>query len=230
LTVENEIIVDFPLRGEWISPTTPGKRIPSHGIDKYGETYAYDFLQVKPNFIAETFYNASFFRYLLFGVSLEQCYCYGQNIFSVFDGEVVEIENNVDERKKVNLFKDLQYMYKVTSDFNPRRDEKKIIAGNYVIIKKSAGIYALFAHLKKGSIVLRVGQKVESRQFIGMVGHSGNSMAPHLHFQLMNSRDISIAEGLPCAFRSYEIMRNNKWIRVEKGIPTEKDKIRCIID
>jgi hypothetical protein len=38
------IIVEFPLRGEWLSPNTPGTRIPSHGTNRLGTRYAYDFI------------------------------------------------------------------------------------------------------------------------------------------------------------------------------------------
>jgi hypothetical protein len=40
---DNAFVVEFPLRGEWMSPTTPIKRIPSHGTDQLGQRYAYDF-------------------------------------------------------------------------------------------------------------------------------------------------------------------------------------------
>lgn len=30
------IVVDFPLRGEWVAPNIPGHRVPSHGIDLLG--------------------------------------------------------------------------------------------------------------------------------------------------------------------------------------------------
>ena len=40
------IIVEFPLRGEWLSPNTPGTKIPSHGTNQLGTRYAYDFIQV----------------------------------------------------------------------------------------------------------------------------------------------------------------------------------------
>ena len=42
----NPIIAQFPLRGEWYSPNTPGTKIPSHGTDQLGTRYAYDFIQV----------------------------------------------------------------------------------------------------------------------------------------------------------------------------------------
>lgn len=58
------------------------------------------------------------------------------------------------------------------------------------------------------------------------MGHSGNSFAPHLHFQLMDSSDISIANGLPCAFEQYEVFQKGEWKKVANGIPTDKDRIR----
>ncbi len=44
------MIVEFPLRGDWIAPNTPGHRVPSHGTDIFGQTYAYDFLKVDAHF------------------------------------------------------------------------------------------------------------------------------------------------------------------------------------
>lgn len=44
--VHEPIIVKFPLRGEWLSPNTPGTKVPSHGTDRFGTRYAYDFIQV----------------------------------------------------------------------------------------------------------------------------------------------------------------------------------------
>ena len=57
---------------------------------------------------------------------------------------------------------------------------------------------------------------------IGNVGHSGNSFAPHLHFQLMDRCDIATANGIPCAFEEYEIFQNGNWKKVADGIPTIK--------
>lgn len=44
--MKNPIIMGFPLRGEWLSPNTPGTKIPSHGTNQLGTRYAYDFIQV----------------------------------------------------------------------------------------------------------------------------------------------------------------------------------------
>ena len=40
------IIMAFPLRGEWLAPQTPGTKIPSHGTNRLGTRYAFDFIQV----------------------------------------------------------------------------------------------------------------------------------------------------------------------------------------
>jgi hypothetical protein len=45
--LEEAVVVEFPLRGErWVAVTTPGDRIPSHGVNMLGQRYAYDLLKV----------------------------------------------------------------------------------------------------------------------------------------------------------------------------------------
>lgn len=219
-------IIDFPLRGEWISPNTPGKKIPSHGTNEYGETYAYDFVKVKKGNGVYKFYNESLIRYLLFGVPLERCYGWGENIYAPCDGEIKMVVDGVKERQNVNLISDLKYMRRVTEDFKQGKVGYREVAGNYVIMKCDEGVYALFAHMKTNSIAVAIGQKIKKGQIIGKVGHSGNSTAPHLHFQMMDNENIRIAKGIPCAFESYEALIKGKWIKIVNGIPTGKEPIR----
>jgi len=110
--------------------------------------------------------------------------------------------------------------------FDPETDNVQSVAGNYIIIKFGDTIYAALCHLQTGSIRVSVGKSVAKGEIIGNVGHSGNSFSPHLHFQLMDSSDISIANGLLCAFEEYELFKNGTWERVTEGIPTNKDRIR----
>ena len=217
------IILDFPLRGEWITPNTPGKQIPSHGIDIFGETYAYDFVKIMKHHGIKKFYKPSLLKYLIKGVPLDECYGWSQDIFSPCDGEIIKVEDGVKERELVSLIGDLKYMAKMNASVRLGDYKYREIAGNYIIMKCHEQEYALFAHLKKDSIIVKVGDIVKKGDIIGKVGHSGNSTAPHLHFQLMDNADPKYARGLLCGFEYYEIQKKGQWIKIENGIPTHKD-------
>lgn len=224
----NPVIVEFPLRGEWISPNTPGTKIPSHGTNLLGTRYAYDFIQVDWNRIGKPAYCVSLMEYFLSGVQLSDYYCWGQEIYAPCDGIVVVAEDGYIENPKTNLFADMSKAYRSAHYFDPHKDDIQSIAGNYIIIKYSEDIYAAICHLQTGSIQVSVGEAVTKGDIIGKVGHSGNSYAPHLHFQLMDSCNIATANGIPCAFEKYEIFQNGKWETVTNGIPTNKDRIRFL--
>lgn len=219
-TMESTISIDLPLRGVWKTPNTPGKKIPSHGIDEYGETYAYDFVGVDANRKIDKFYKVSVLSYLLKGVPLDKCFGWGSNVYAPFEGDIVKIEDGVIERNPVNIKNDIRYMREITRRFELGQAEYREVAGNYVILKKSNNVYALFAHLQMHSICIKEGEKVKIGQVIGSVGHSGNSTAPHLHFQLMDNIDPKKSKGIPCSFRDYEELKNGKWERIENGIPS----------
>ena len=220
------IIVEFPLRGEWLSPNTPGTKIPSHGTDQLGTRYAYDFIQVDWERTGYPSYRVSFLKYLILGVPLNEYYCWGQEIYAPCDGIVVQAEDGYKERTRTNLFSDMFNAYKNVHYFDPKKDDIQLVAGNYIIMECDNNVYVAIVHLQTGSIKVSVGQSVKKGEVIGRVGHSGNSFAPHLHFQLMDSSDIATANGLPCAFEQYEVFQNGEWQIVVNGIPTNKDRIR----
>jgi murein DD-endopeptidase MepM/ murein hydrolase activator NlpD len=89
----------------------------------------------------------------------------------------------------------------------------------------TAGTYALYAHLAPGSVAVTRGQQVRAGEVLGRVGHTGNSTAPHLHFQLMDSGDPLQARGIPCAFAAYLVERDRQWRRVGPGIPHRRERI-----
>jgi len=226
MAINTPIIIEFPLRGEWLSPNTPGKKIPSHGTDRLGSRYAYDFLQVDWKRKGWPSYSVHWLQYFLFGVSLNKCYCWGQEVHAPCDGIIVQAQDGYEERAKANLLSDLFVAIKSAYAFNPRKDNIQLVAGNYIIMKCSDNVYAAFVHLQKGSIGISVGQSVKKGDVLGKVGHSGNSFSPHLHFQLMDSSDILTAKGLPCAFEQLEIFNDGEWRKVFNSIPTDKDRIR----
>jgi murein DD-endopeptidase MepM/ murein hydrolase activator NlpD len=59
--------------------------------------------------------------------------------------------------------------------------------GNSVILDLGQHRYALYAHLKPRSIKVKRGQSVMRGQLIALVGNSGNSVAPHLHFHVIDT-------------------------------------------
>ena len=54
--------------------------------------------------------------------------------------------------------------------------------GNYCIIDHGDGTQTLYAHAK--TIMVEVGDKVTQGQTIGEIGDTGNTTAPHLHFEV----------------------------------------------
>ena len=226
--MNNPIIVAFPLRGEWQSPNTPGNKIPSHGTNRFGTRYAYDFIQVDWTRRGWPAYRSSLPQYLIGGLPISDYYCWGQKIYAPYDGIVVKAADQYEERQQTNLLGDLKNAYQNAHHFDPVIDDPRTVAGNYIIIEHSPTIYAALCHLQQDSVQVTEGQLIKKGDFLGRVGHSGNSFAPHLHFQLMNSSDITKAKGLPCAFETYEVYRNGKWQTVDAGIPTSKDRIRFV--
>ena len=224
--LEKPIIVEFPLRGEWAAPNTPGKSIPSHGTDQLGQRYAYDFYQVDWEKKGMPFYDAHGLRYFFFGLPLQLCLCWGQAVYAPCNGEIVKAEDGLEERPVVHWLSDLWVVLKNALTFNPEKDGLQTVVGNYVIMKCRDNVFALFAHLQTGSIQVSAGQSIEKGQVLGRVGHSGNSTAPHLHFQLMDSSDLIMAKGIPCAFRVYERWREGDWETTSNGVPTDKDRMR----
>lgn len=220
------IIVEFPLRGEWLSPNTPGAKIPSHGTNQLGARYAYDFIQVDWKRKGLPAYHGSLLQYLLFGIPISNYYCWGQEVFAPCDGIVVQAQDGYEERERTNLLSDLSRAYHNAHYFNPKEDNVQSVAGNFIIIECGNNVYAALVHLETGSIQVTTNQSVKKGEVIGKVGHSGNSLGPHLHFQLMDSIDIATANGLPCAFEKYEIYKDGEWQEVINGIPTNKDRIR----
>ncbi|WP_053228400.1 M23 family metallopeptidase [Spirochaeta cellobiosiphila] len=207
-----------------MTPNTPGSNVPSHGTDLFGETYAIDFIMIGEK--GKLPYKSSFLRYLLKGLPLGNFYGWGQKIYSPVEGEVVDIENNIEERNPVNIFHDYRNTMRVTKQFMEGSISHKLITGNYVTIKISDKQYALLAHLKQNSIAVEVGQKVRVNDIIGELGHSGNSTMPHLHMQFMDSLDYKHAQGIPFVFNHYECKKKGKWIKVSNSLPLKTDIIR----
>jgi murein DD-endopeptidase MepM/ murein hydrolase activator NlpD len=50
---------------------------------------------------------------------------------------------------------------------------------------------------------VEVGDRVTTGQQIAECGNSGNSTQPHVHVQVMNSLDLTVARGVPIEFLNF---------------------------
>lgn len=231
----NEVLyIDFPLKGHWNAPNTPGDKIPSHGSDALGQTYAIDLYRTDLN-NTKKIQNENLLKLLTIGVKTNNIFCYNENIYSPLDGEVVTTYYKCKDPKRVNpIFEILKLIcrsiFVTTIAMFVKIDQNFLskFVGNYIIIKHDNNLYSLFAHLSQYSNKLKTGDKIKNGQVIGKIGHTGNSTAPHLHFQLMDSSDLLKAKGIQFKFKKYYKKQNNTWIEVLNDVPKSNEIISLV--
>jgi murein DD-endopeptidase MepM/ murein hydrolase activator NlpD len=220
--MEHPVIVDFPLRGEWVAFNSPGDCVPSHGVDMLGQRFAYDFVRVDRR-KGWRIHPAGGLRSNLLGFPVRETYAWGQPVHMPFDGEIVEARDGYPERRRIVPIREIAVVIKNSVTFNPAN--LRPVLGNFVIAR-SGDTFAMFAHLTPGSVIVEAGQAVRSGNQVGRVGHTGNSTAPHLHFQLMDSADLLNARGVPCASRGLEVERDGEWVAERDLVPRRQDRVR----
>lgn len=58
------------------------------------------------------------------------------------------------------------------------------LAANYVIVEHEGGVRTKYWHMKTDSVAVAVGDAVTCGDRLGLIGSSGNSSTPHLHFEV----------------------------------------------
>jgi hypothetical protein len=117
---------------------------------------------------------------------------YDQPVLAVAIGRVVAMRNDLDDQLPGHLP-------------DPASLAIDTVDGNYVVLDLGDGFFAFYAHMRKGSVSVRVGQTVRPGQEIGRLGNSGNTSAPHLHLQVMAGASPLGANGLPYVFRAFTL-------------------------
>ena len=221
------VVVEFPLRGEWNALNTPGERVPSHGTDFFGQRYAFDFVQMDAS--ATWYYPGevrALARHLTIGLPASRFYCWARKVHATAAGRVVRAVNDVPDRRRVQFAWELLRVA-VVAPWTTALAGDEPLAGNHVIVEGEEG-FALYAHLRQGSVTVSTGDRLQQGDVIGEVGNSGNSTMPHLHFQLMNGPNPREAAGIPCIFRMYERFADGAWAMVERDVPAALERIRSI--
>jgi Peptidase family M23 len=125
------------------------------------------------------------------GSQNEQYFCFGADVVSVAAGTVVSVRDGMPEetpnQPPLNLLQPAD------------------AAGNNVVVQVAPAVWATYAHLQPGSIRVAAGDQVTAGQPLGLLGNSGASTAPHLHFQLSDSPDLLTSNSLPFVFDRYTL-------------------------
>jgi murein DD-endopeptidase MepM/ murein hydrolase activator NlpD len=74
------------------------------------------------------------------------------------------------------------------------------------VLQIASDTWAIYGHLQTGRITVRVGDQVVAGQPLGRVGNSGNSLAPHLHFQLSDGPVLVTSNSVPFVLDRYRVV------------------------
>ncbi|KAB3536061.1 M23 family metallopeptidase [Alkaliphilus pronyensis] len=174
----------LPFEDEWLIMNGGIDQKDSHSWEVINQRYAYDFVMADSNNI----------RHINEGNKLTDYICFGKNILSPADGEVMATKNNVRDYPYPGTMK-LDFL---STDFR----------GNFVIIKHEENEYSFMAHFIPGSIRVKKGDYVKRGEVIGRCGNSGHSTEPHLHLHFQNRPSFYFADGLPIKFSSLKVNGN----------------------
>jgi Peptidase family M23 len=184
-------VIGPPLRGgTWMAANGPNARsghrralIPTGGTATIAQRFAIDYVKLNDSNTTHTGDALVNDNYLAEGV----------DALAVANGRVVAVKDSIPEN-----------VPGVSSRAVPITLET--VGGNHVIIDIGGGYFAFYAHLKPGSIRVREGQRVKRGQVIGLVGNSGNSTEPHLHFHVSDGNSPLGSEGVPYRQESFELV------------------------
>ncbi|MEO6447589.1 MAG: M23 family metallopeptidase [Gemmatimonadaceae bacterium] len=191
-SVGREVVsIGPPLRGgPWLAANGPGPvsghrraLIPVDGTPAIAQRFAIDYVMLDTagrTFTGDRLKNESY-------------YAEGVDALAVADGIVVVTKDSIPEN-----------VPGATSRAVPITLET--IGGNHVILDLGQGRYAFYAHLQPGSLRVKAGDRVQRGQVLGLVGNSGNSTEPHLHFHISDSPSPLGSEGLPYTHEQFELV------------------------
>ncbi|HEY1599935.1 MAG TPA: DUF3887 domain-containing protein [Pirellulales bacterium] len=88
--------------------------------------------------------------------------------------------------------------------------------GNCLIIDQGSNEFAVYAHLKPGSLRVRRGDKVRQGQVVALCGNSGNTSEPHLHFHLQDNALLQNGAGITPYFTNVKCRRGDDTLTDEE--------------
>jgi hypothetical protein len=86
-------------------------------------------------------------------------------------------------------------------------------AGNHVVIEAAKDRFVFVAHLQKGSVRVKAGQKLAVGDPLGLCGNSGNSDAPHVHLHVQDTPTLNRGNGQNPVFTGINVELTGKVFR-----------------
>jgi Peptidase family M23 len=183
--------------------TMPGLK--AHGWTSNFQRYAYDFVIVNEEGVM--YRGAPKNREGWFDDDAKDdndlYYAFGQPVHAAGAGRVVATHDGEPDDGRIDW------------DGLSKREIK--ITGNYVVIDHLNGEFSWFGHLKQGSVRVRPGQMVQQGEVVGQVGSSGDSLFPHLHYELRTGPGDKGVEGLPSYFSGFRRLLRSGMVTIERG-------------
>ncbi len=133
----------------------------------------------------------------------EDWFCFDRSLLAPADGVVIRVDDNVVDAPPGPI----------TSS-----------AANRVILEHRPGEWSELVHLRHGSIVVHVGQRVTRGQPIARCGNAGAG-APHLHYALLGSIDPILTR--PFSFTSAEVRAEGRERGPLATPPVAGDRVRA---
>lgn len=173
--------------GDWLAGGGPSNSsshrrslIPFNGAVRISQRFATDWVKIGPN--GNTWHDNRSRN--------ENFWGFGEPVIAVADGEVIStmdtIPDNTPDKLPVSTL--------------------ATISGNHIILRIGPSQYAMYAHLKRGSLRVHAGQRVKRGDVLGLLGNSGQATGPHLHFQMMDAPSDIGAEGIPFEFEGFTFL------------------------
>ena len=191
------VTVAPPVAGRWLAYNSPASRVPSHHLHAYAQTYAIDLVH------DPTDGRRPALAWWPLARRPDDFPGFGQPVLTPAGATVVRAHDA--ERDHWSRTSPPALLYLVLEGMVRELLGPGRILGNHVVLDLGDGVHAVLAHLRRGSVRVRPGDRVAAGQPLAACGNSGNSSEPHLHFQLMDHPSVLLAAGLPMAFDHFQI-------------------------
>ena len=179
----------FPLKGNFV---VMNGNVVEGGHHEWSQQFAYDIVGLDAHGGVVTGE----------GAKNDELVGWGREVIAPADGVVTYSRNDVPDNSRPGVI-DMAVLEAMPEQPWP-------LAGNVVVIDHGGGEYSLLGHMQKGSVRVKRGDHVRQADVLGLLGNSGHSQGPHLHYHLMNGEFLFRSDGLPSRFEN-----------VEGGTPTQ---------